>query len=501
VNKKIIFWVDGSLLTYVIANSLQHKMDGDFYSIIEITDRPKKFFLEQKFVNFKKTWYYHDHIDLTSKKVDFKFLKFIEEKYNINLWLLAQNERLFNHYNEYHSFTTTEILCILQDECKLFDGILNELKPDFFIVKETALHQQQLFFDMCRSIGVKILTLYQSKFGYQSLITTESHRLDHIENLDGIESKNRNFKELQDYLKSFNLSKQLIEHKNNFLSSKKEKLKAAFQLLFISKNLNLKNHFAYKGRTKFRVLYKEIIYSFRKTINQNFLNSHSHYELPKLKNFIYFSLHQEPERVLLIDSPFYTNQLETIRHIAKSLPIDHALFVKEHPTQSIRGWHHPDFYKSIIKIPNVFLLHPSISTVQILKNCSLAITVNGTTSLEAAFYGKPSIVFSNLGYSVLPSVHVLNSVLSLPTLIKNALKTKVNPDDVDKYISLIEQHSFEFDLLRFITDYHNYFYYGGHLIDVEITTNKMKKFLDKEKPIFDILADEYIKKIMGYENN
>ena len=66
---------------------------------------------------------------------------------------------------------------------------------------------------------------------------------------------------------------------------------------------------------------------------------------------------------------------------------------------------------------------------------------------------------------------------------------------------MIEQHSFEFDLLRFITDYHNYFYYGGHLIDVEITTNKMKKFLDKEKPIFDILADEYIKKIMGYENN
>ena len=246
---------------------------------------------------------------------------------------------------------------------------------------------------------------------------------------------------------------------------------------------------------------KEIFFSLRKNRNQKFLDSHSNYKIPKSNNFIYFPLHQDPERVLLIGSPFYTNQLETIRHIAKSLPIDYTLFVKEHPTQSIRGWNEIDFYKSIIKIPNVFLLHPSVSNDELLEKCSLTITVNGTAGLEAAFYGKPSIIFSDLGYSVLPSVHILNSILLLPKLIKKALETKVDPIDVDRYVNLIEKNSFEFDYFRFITAYQNYFYYGGHLIDVEITNDKMKNFLEEEKPLFEKLAYQYIQKILSKNTN
>ena len=49
--------------------------------------------------------------------------------------------------------------------------------------------------------------------------------------------------------------------------------------------------------------------------------------------------------------------------------------------------------------------------------------------------------------------------------------------------------------------YQDYFYYGGHLIDVEITNYKMKTFLDKQKPLFDKLANHYIKKIQEYTNN
>ena len=501
MGQKIIFWISGNLFSYVLANSLQNKIQGDFYAILDITERPKNFFKEQKLVNFKKSWYFHDYVNSNTKKIDFEFLKFFEKKYHIDLWLLAQNERLFNHFNEYYEFSSTEILCILQDECKLYHGILEEIKPNFFITAETALHHHHLFYKMCRSLGVKVLMLNQSKFGYHCLISEELHKLDNSENLNEIESKNRTFKQLQIYLKSFNMQKQLIDHKNQFLSSKKEKLKAAFQLLFISKNTNLKNNFAYKGRTKTRVLLKEIFFSLRKNRNQKFLDSHSNYKIPKSNNFIYFPLHQDPERVLLIGSPFYTNQLETIRHIAKSLPIDYTLFVKEHPTQSIRGWNEIDFYKSIIKIPNVFLLHPSVSNDELLEKCSLTITVNGTAGLEAAFYGKPSIIFSDLGYSVLPSVHILNSILLLPKLIKKALETKVDPIDVDRYVNLIEKNSFEFDYFRFITAYQNYFYYGGHLIDVEITNDKMKNFLEEEKPLFEKLAYQYIQKILSKNTN
>lgn len=498
---KIIFWVDASLITYLLSNSLQNKIDADFYAIIDITDRPKNFFLKQKFVQFKKSWYFHDHINSESKTIDFEFLKFFEEKYKINLWLLAQNERLFNYHNQYHTFTTNEILSILQDECKLFDHILDKLKPDFFITKETALHHQHLFYEMCRKQGVKVLMLNQSKFGYKCLISEELHKLDNSENLNDIESDDKTFEQLQEYLKSFNMQKQLIDHKNKFLSSKKEKLKAAFQLLFISNNSNLKNNFAYKGRTKSRVLYNEILYSVKAKQNHKFLNSNSQYEISESIQFIYFPLHQDPERVLLIGSPFYTNQLETIRNVAKSLPIDCKLLVKEHPTQSIRGWHEINFYKSIIQIPNVTLLHYSVSNEELLQKCSLVITVNGTTGLEASFYAKSSIIFSNLGYSVLPSVFVLDSITSLPKLIKKALKVKVNPNDVGKYIKLVEKNSFDFDLFRFISAYQDYFYYGGHLVDVEIPLEKMKKFIEMEKTVFDKLAIQYMKKIQEFKKS
>ena len=42
-------------------------------------------------------------------------------------------------------------------------------------------------------------------------------------------------------------------------------------------------------------------------------------------------------------------------------------------------------------------------------NSSLVISIGGTVSLEAAFYQKPSIIVSDLGFSVLPSIQKLNS--------------------------------------------------------------------------------------------
>lgn len=494
MNKKIIFWIDSNPFTFILAHSLQKKLSYELYSITDITDKPKKFFQNQNFVSFKQNWFLHDNIKKNLHSIDYDFLTLFEEKYGINLWLLSQNERLFNHYNEYYLFSTNEILSILEDECKLYDSILEEVKPDFFITKETALHHHHLFYEMCRAKNVKILMLNQSKFGYKCLISQELHKLDFPENLEHVKSNNRNFDQLQDYLKSFNMQKQLIDHKNKFLSSKKEKIKAALEFLFFTKNTNIQNNFAYRGRTKLRVLYKEFFYSLQTRKNENYLNMISSDKIPTSK-FVYFPLHQEPERVLLIGSPFYTNQLETIRHIAKSLPIDYSLVVKEHPTQSIRGWHKPEFYQLIQNLPNVTLLHPSTQNDKIFKNCSLVISVNGTAGLEAAFYGKPSIIFTDLGYSILPSVNILNSISSLPDLIRKTLKIKVNNNDVDRYVNLIEENSFDFDLFKFITSYQNYFYYGGHLADVEIPLEKMKNFIEDQRSLFDSLSEYYLKKI------
>ena len=90
-SKKIIFWESGGFLTFLIANSLQKKIDSEFYAVFDITDRKKPFYQNQKLVDFKKIWFFHDYIAKPRKKADIEYLNSFEEKYkNINPWLFEE---------------------------------------------------------------------------------------------------------------------------------------------------------------------------------------------------------------------------------------------------------------------------------------------------------------------------------------------------------------------------------------------------------------------------
>ena len=120
----------------------------------------------------------------------------------------------------------------------------------------------------------------------------------------------------------------------------------------------------------------------------SFLNKHLPTSVKHNEKFIYFPLGVDEEHNLLIGAPFYTNQIETIRHVAKSIPINYKLYVKEHPSSATRNWKSVSDYKEIMNIPNVRLLHHSVPQSELFQNCSLVISAMGSSCLEAAFYGK-----------------------------------------------------------------------------------------------------------------
>ena len=193
--------------------------------------------------------------------------------------------------------------------------------------------------------------------------------------------------------------------------------------------------------------------------------------------------------------PYYTNQLEVIRHIVKSLPIGYVLYVKENPAQNIRFWRDIDEYKEIMDIPNVRLFHPDVSAESLFQKCSLVITIGGSSGLDAAFYQKPSIVFTDLAYIVLPCVSKLDNITDLPKIVRESLKKEVSNDDLDKYLTIVHENTFDFNILEFGDRYNDFFYHGGHYLSVEILESKMKEFLDKNQEIIDNLASEFEKKI------
>ena len=47
---KVLFWITSFLTHFAIAYYLQSKLDADFFGIIDINSKPKKFFEDQKFV-------------------------------------------------------------------------------------------------------------------------------------------------------------------------------------------------------------------------------------------------------------------------------------------------------------------------------------------------------------------------------------------------------------------------------------------------------------------
>ena len=491
---KIIFWLNANMLFFGLATNLQKTYDCKLYAVIDITNRTKKFFEEQNLVNFQKIWFLHDHIQKTYK-IDIDYLRNFEKKYSINLWQLGFNERIFYQHNEFYKFTQDEILSILEKECKLYESILDEIQPDFLITSETALHQQHLFYEICRKRGIKVLMLNQSKFAYKCIISQELHKLDSMPALSKIPSKKRTFDELLNVLTSTDNTKQLQLYSKNFGNSKSSKLKAVSEYIFKSDNSNTETHFSYYGRSKFKVLVDYLIKSRKATTRKSFIDKYLEYEIYDNEQFVLFTLHQEPERSLLIATPFYTNQLEVIRHIAKSLPPGYKLYVKEHFSQLLREWREISYYKEIIEIPNVRLYHPSANIEPLIQKSSLVISIGGTTSFEAAFYQKPSIIMADLGFAILPSVQKLNSLEELPLMIRHGLETKVNSDDLDKYLSILDEHSFDFDLKGYESNEANSFRYGGNYQDTIITNEQMKSFLDENQNLFDMLTNQHIKKL------
>ena len=78
VKSKILFWISEELLFYCMANSLQKKINADFFSIIESHEGIKNFMEKQEFVPFSKIWHLYDHVSLDGSLPDIDYLKSIE---------------------------------------------------------------------------------------------------------------------------------------------------------------------------------------------------------------------------------------------------------------------------------------------------------------------------------------------------------------------------------------------------------------------------------------
>ena len=77
----------------------------------------------------------------------------------------------------------------------------------------------------------------------------------------------------------------------------------------------------------------------------------------------------------------------------------------------------------------------------------------------------------------------------------NSLKKQFTQDEFSQYIQYIEENSFEFNFDKFSQDFSDFFNFGGYLVDVEISDEKMMEFYKKFHDDIQVLATRLEQKI------
>lgn len=181
--------------------------------------------------------------------------------------------------------------------------------------------------------------------------------------------------------------------------------------------------------------------------NQKFIDNFEYYPFDKIQKFVYFPLQFQPEETIDVTAPYFSNQIETARLSAMSLPDDYTLVVKEHP--GMAGLRPGSYLEKVSRTVNVKLIDYRIPNEQILKKADLIISPNSTSLVESAFYSKPAIQLGNLGTTLkLPNIFKHTDMTTITEKIKQALgadlKTEEYERRLENYVAAVYDTGFNY---------------------------------------------------------
>lgn len=418
-----LIWFDLGPYSYLhlgIARSINEIKKMNFYGLV--SSKHEYDFLNQQKFTFKELVYYPEcYID--QQTYDLAYLKKIEKDYDIDLWLLIYSERFFSKYrNNFHQFSKDEILSIVFHTIQFYIKYLEKIKPKFLIMQTAGENISNfLLYKIAKKIGIKIFMVnpihIHEKFvlsdnlicreisdEYQKIIPTyQNSESLYDKNFIKNQSLIETVKVQSDFIFDNSTNTQKFKH---YISRMKNDPEPIYQNYGKSKSKML------KAKYEFPTMHKK---------REEFLFLHSIDRIED-ENFLYLPLQTEPESKVLATAHFFNDQINLVENVARSIPIEQTLYVKEHPVQKSKFWRPIDDYKRILELQNVKLVHPELSSQELISKCNAVIAIMGSAGFEALFYKKPVILFSDEYYDVLSMVKKVQNMTQLPEIIKNHLE-------------------------------------------------------------------------------
>lgn len=399
---------------------------------------------------------------LTSEIIDNEYLKEVEEKYthfsNLNLQIVST--QFFTRHYHFRNYMTP---CSYHQQMNWLIlnyqnviRILDEFCPDVIIDCDSAELARTVINEV--AFERKIPYISPSYLRYDNYLTFSYCLGKEIEPVF-IQTYNKfmtddNLTEEKSYIKQFNEKSNIMPERFKNTVTSQYKPKSLFRAVrniqgiiryfwnqdITAKNLKLKhsNKVLFNGSLQYVLFYIRYEKNNRKLLKKN-----KYFENPvEGEPYVYMPLHLIPESTTATLSPMYINELTLIEAVSKSLPAGWWLYVKEH--QSMLGERGLEFYERVKKLPNVRLVQINYykDPKPWITNSKGVVTISGTTAYEAALLHKSSIVFSDVPFSLIKSVHRVKSLEELPKAFKLFEENVDNEHSCEAYLATAKSLGF-----------------------------------------------------------
>lgn len=135
------------------------------------------------------------------------------------------------------------------------------------------------------------------------------------------------------------------------------------------------------------------------------------------QKFVYFPLHNQPERATSIWGGQYLDQALALERLSRLIPENWFIYVKESPKQK-GAYRDRIFYARLRQIPNLIYLSDKANTYDLIKNAQFVSTIVGTVAWEAITGGKNVLCFGwGRWYKTFPGVYDYHPDMDISPLV------------------------------------------------------------------------------------
>jgi hypothetical protein len=441
-----------SHLWHGIAINLKKRYGVNSFAGIAIDRRYYEFLRKQNDVDYDPLINWQEKFrHCRDLKVDYEYLSNLENTYGLpSLWPYVYADRDLVAYNvTRHSHD--ELLRLLQGHFKFTVELLEQFAPDFVIMAPVDNMEMLVLYEVAHHKGIPTLIptsarvtdrITISRDAYEQFakvcsvydrISEGSYRSQYVdEALEIVREARAKGLSYADYV----FARYLHQRRLASITSPR---RALARVASYWRNFGYnRDDYIYRGRAPSKMVWHEL-----KMSSRSWQTSRARVfeKPPPHERYAFYPLHYEPEMSTMVLAPFYQNQTALIENIAKGLPVTYKLYVKEHPLMI--GARPLSYYKTLLKIPNVRLIDPLMSTHELVANSSLVIVITGTVGWEALLLKKPVITLGRVFYNRLEMVRKAKAVNELPEIVKDILRDYQHDEEqLARFVIAILEASF-----------------------------------------------------------